>query len=101
VPAAPKAAREEYEQFLQAVAGLLGGDLASEELQEAAVQVCWGSMLVALLVALLVASSALDPACYVWMLWPSCVVVLLVVVFCLSRLHETGVCHKWLPAGNS
>lgn len=40
-PAAPKAAREEYELYLQAVAGLLGGDLASEELQEAAAQVCW------------------------------------------------------------
>lgn len=36
--AAPKAAREEYELYLQAVAGLLGGDLASEELQEAATQ---------------------------------------------------------------
>jgi hypothetical protein len=42
VCAAPKAAREEYELFLQAVAGLLGGDLACEELQEAAVQVCAG-----------------------------------------------------------
>lgn len=37
---APKAAREEYESYLAAVAGLLGGDLPSEELQEGATQVC-------------------------------------------------------------
>jgi hypothetical protein len=44
--AAPKAARSEYESFLTAVAGLLGGDLPSQELQEAAEQVRmrgWGS----------------------------------------------------------
>jgi hypothetical protein len=36
---APKAARAEYEGYLQAVGGLLGGDASSEELQEAGTQV--------------------------------------------------------------
>lgn len=38
-PAAPKAAREEYEQYLRAVGELLGGETSSDELQEAAEQV--------------------------------------------------------------
>jgi hypothetical protein len=45
--AAPKAARSEYESFLTAVAGLLGGDLPSQELYEAAEQVTlagWGGL---------------------------------------------------------
>lgn len=41
--AAPKAARSEFESFLTAVAGLLGGELPSEELQEAAEQV-WAAL---------------------------------------------------------
>jgi len=47
-------AREEYELYLQAVVGLLGGELASEELQEAATQVRLLLLLLMLLVVVVV-----------------------------------------------
>jgi len=37
---APKAAREDYERYVAAVSALLGGEAASEEVQEAA-SVAW------------------------------------------------------------